>query len=92
MRDLNICLIKIAEECGEVVQIACKSHRYGLEHTKPSKGTSNKELLIEELGDVLAYIKVLVEDTSSNITYDDLNKRRMTKYNYIKEKNIVPEI
>jgi NTP pyrophosphatase (non-canonical NTP hydrolase) len=92
MRDLNICLIKIAEECGEVVQIACKSHRYGLHHTKPSKGVSNKELLIEELGDVLAYIKVLVEDTSSSITYDDLNKRRITKYNYIKEKNIVPEI
>lgn len=92
MRDLNICLIKIAEECGEVVQVACKSHRYGLDNTKPSKGASNKELLIEELGDVLAYIKVLVEDTASGISYDDLDKRSLKKYNYIKEKDIVPEV
>lgn len=91
-RDLNICLIKLAEECGEVVQIACKSFRYGLDNLKPGKTGTNRELLIEELGDIIAYMKILVLDTDAGITESDIAKRCEEKYNQIKEKNIVPEV
>ena len=91
-RDLNICLVKIAEECGEVVQIACKSFRYGLANLKPGKSGTNRELLIEELGDVVAYMRLLIEDTDCGITESDIAERCEEKYKQIKEKNIVPEV
>ena len=72
-RDLNICLVKIAEECGEVVQIACKSFRYGLANLKPGKSGTNRELLIEELGDVVAYMRLLIEDTDCGICVNPHN-------------------
>lgn len=91
-RDLNIALIKLAEECGEVVQVACKAHRYGIDNWKPGKPKNNRDNLIEEIGDFYAYTRILVEDTNSGITYDDINNRASLKYDMIKDKNIVPEI
>ena len=91
-RDLNICLIKLAEECGEVVQVACKAHRYGLDNFKPGKTGTNRELLIEELGDIQAYQKILIEDTDSGVTYEAINQRCNEKYEQIKLNNIVPEV
>ena len=91
-RNLNICLIKIAEECGEVIQVACKAHRYGLDNKKNGKHGTNRELLIEELGDIYAYLKILVEDTDSCITYEEINQRCSKKYEQIKLNDIVPEV
>lgn len=92
MRDLNICLVKIAEECGEVTQVACKAFRYGLDNWKPGKTGTNRALLIEELGDILAYTRILVDDTDSGILMDDIVKRADEKYAIIKEKDIVPKV
>ena len=36
-------------------------------------GVTNKEALVTEIGDVLALVKVLLEDTDINITMDDIN-------------------
>lgn len=50
-------LTVLQEECGEVIQASSKIIRFGL-------SAENKQKLIDELGDVLAIIKLLDEDIS----------------------------
>ncbi|MEJ1593520.1 MazG nucleotide pyrophosphohydrolase domain-containing protein [Escherichia coli] len=55
-------LVKLAEECGELTQIAMKTLQYGPESDdcgKPPK--KNRKLLTEEAGDVMACITRLIE-------------------------------
>ena len=81
-RDLNLVLTKIMEECGEVIQICSKCIFYGLDNTSPKDGNikTNRDKLIEEIGDVFANIQVLVEDTDSGIISDDFVERAAFKY------------
>jgi NTP pyrophosphatase (non-canonical NTP hydrolase) len=60
----------LTEECAEVIQAVSKVNRFGLE--SEWEGVSNKQSLITEIGDVIALIKVLIEETDINISIDDV--------------------
>jgi NTP pyrophosphatase (non-canonical NTP hydrolase) len=51
----------LQEECAEVIQIVSKIRRFGIDETHLKSGLSNRELLCEEVGDVLCMIDLLRE-------------------------------
>lgn len=60
----------LQEEAAEVIQAISKINRFGME--SEWEGVTNKQALIQEIGDVLAMINVLVEDTDINIDIEDI--------------------
>jgi NTP pyrophosphatase (non-canonical NTP hydrolase) len=60
----------LTEECAEVIQAVSKVNRFGLE--SEWEGITNKQSLITEIGDVIALIKVLLDDTDINITDEEI--------------------
>lgn len=52
----------LAEECGEVVQLVGKSHRFGLDDFGPNDPTPNRERLAAELNDIIAIAEMLTEN------------------------------
>ena len=56
---MNIDLVKLQEECAEVIHIVSKIHRFGIDEVHPVTKLSNDELLHKEVGDVLAIIERL---------------------------------
>jgi NTP pyrophosphatase (non-canonical NTP hydrolase) len=51
----------LQEECAEVIQIVSKIRRFGIDETHLKRGMSNRELLCEEVGDVLCMVELLRE-------------------------------
>lgn len=90
-RELNGVLLKIAEECGETVQMCAKCIFYGVDNVSPKNGNkqSNREKLVEELGDLMANIEVLIKFTDSGITKADIKARKEEKI--IKLEKYLPE-
>jgi NTP pyrophosphatase (non-canonical NTP hydrolase) len=70
MRDTKEVMAILQEECAEVVQAVSKINRFGLESSW--QGVTNKEALITEIGDVLAVIIILLEQTDINITEEEV--------------------
>ena len=70
MRDTKIVMSVLQEECAEVIQAVSKINRFGLESSW--EGITNKQSLITEIGDVLALIKVFVDETDINITTEEI--------------------
>ena len=54
-------LLITQEECAEVTQAISKCFRFGMDQIKPGKSKTNREHLEEELGDLVAMIKLLSE-------------------------------
>lgn len=54
-------LVKLAEECNEVAQMAIKSMQFGLDNVKPEQTLTNRERLFEELNDLSVIIGLLEE-------------------------------
>ena len=52
-------LIKLAEECNEVAQIALKAAQFGLDNIKPEQLLTNRERLNSEIGDIIVIIALL---------------------------------
>jgi len=52
------------EECAEVIQIISKIKRWGFASVHPDNpdGPNNREILIQEIGDVLALIAVVQKE------------------------------
>lgn len=63
------------EECAEVTQAISKVFRFGF--TATHNGKTNKEHLEEELGDLVAMIRLLVADGAVN--EDAINKASIAK-------------
>jgi len=82
MRNTQTVMSVLQEECAEVIQAISKINRFGL-HSE-WQGVTNKQALITEIGDVLALIKVLLEDTDINISMDDINNAIDHKLNKLK--------
>ena len=82
MRKIETVMAVLQEECAEVIQAISKINRFGL-HSE-WQGVTNKQALITEIGDVLALIKVLLEDTDINISMDDINNAIDHKLNKLK--------
>jgi NTP pyrophosphatase (non-canonical NTP hydrolase) len=70
MRDLKQVMGVLTEECAEVIQAISKINRFGLD--SEWQGVTNKQALITEIGDVLALVKVLKEDTDINISDEEI--------------------
>jgi NTP pyrophosphatase (non-canonical NTP hydrolase) len=82
MRDLKQVMGVLTEECAEVIQAISKINRFGL--NAEWQGVTNKQALITEIGDVLALISVLVDETDINITDEDIHKAIDAKYEKLK--------
>jgi NTP pyrophosphatase (non-canonical NTP hydrolase) len=78
MRDTKEVMAILQEECAEVIQAVSKINRFGME--SEWQGITNKQSLITEIGDVLAIISILVDETDININSDDLQKAIDAKY------------
>ena len=72
----------LQEECAEVIQAVSKINRFGLD--AEWQGITNKQALVIEIGDVLALIGVLLDETDINISDDDLQKAIDAKYEKLK--------
>jgi NTP pyrophosphatase (non-canonical NTP hydrolase) len=70
MRDVKQVMGILTEECAEVIQAVSKINRFGMHGEW--QGVTNRQSLVTEIGDVLAIIKVLMEETDINITEWDL--------------------
>ena len=70
-RNTQTVMAVLQEECAEVIQAVSKINRFGMHDEW--QGVTNRHALITEIGDVLAIIKVLMEETDINITENDLN-------------------
>lgn len=77
MRDTNTVMSVLQEECAEVIQAVSKINRFGF--SSSWDGKTNLESLVMELGDVLALIDVLLEDTDINISREDLEVAKANK-------------
>lgn len=77
-------LIKLAEECAEVIKECTKSLNYGLNHTNPYNKTVNSVLLVEELNDILGVSKLLVGYEIIPILWDDINRIESKKNKVLK--------
>lgn len=82
MRDTKEVMAILQEECAEVVQAVSKINRFGMDSVW--QGVSNHQALITEIGDVLAVISILVDETDININSDDLQKAIDAKFEKLK--------
>lgn len=75
-RDLTLVKTAIIEECAEIIQCICKIKRFGFHSYNPfvHNGPSNLDHLISELGDLLALISVLCNETSFSHTLADIHE------------------
>ena len=69
-RNTQTVMAVLQEECAEVIQAVSKINRFGMHGEW--QGITNRQSLITEIGDVLAIIKVLMNETDINITEKDL--------------------
>lgn len=74
----------LAEECAEVVQIVGKILRHGYESHSPKDvtATTNRELLVREIGDVSFAVKMLCK--SGDIADIRITERAVEKSEKIK--------
>lgn len=70
MRDITQVMGVLIEECAEVIQAVSKIYRFGLDNSW--NGITNKQALITEIGDVLALIDILINETDINISEDEI--------------------
>ena len=70
MRNTKEVMAILQEECAEVIQAVSKINRFGME--SEWQGVTNKQHLVIEIGDLIAMIKILIEETDINITIEDL--------------------
>lgn len=67
-------LAKLAEECGEVIQVIGKIITHGYESRHPDGGPTNRELLAKEIGDIRAAVHLMVLN-GDVLAYDILMQR-----------------
>jgi len=73
-------LLIMQEECAEVTQAISKVFRFGINSYHPSTGLSNRESLVNELGDLLAMVDLILEDTTLNVTREELENAKQSKF------------
>jgi NTP pyrophosphatase (non-canonical NTP hydrolase) len=73
-------LLIAQEECAEVVVAISKIFRFGFDSRWPEGGVDNRSRLTEELGDLMAMVKLM--DENGIINLEELSKageRKITK-------------
>ena len=82
-RNTSQVLSVLQEECAEVIQAVSKINRFGLNNEW--QGVTNKQSLITEIGDVLAILLVLIDETDINISRNEIDVAITNKLNKLKE-------
>ena len=84
---MNELLVILQEECAEVSKIVSKIHRFGIESINPITRQSNKEVLHQEVGDLLCMIELCVErkmlDEEILAEYIQLKREKLKKWSNI---------
>lgn len=84
MRSTHDALLKLIEECQEVGKEVCKIMFYGPDSRWPDgQAPTNLENLTAELGDLLAAVKIIVDETTLGLTDEAIQeafKNKMKKY------------
>ena len=73
-------LLIAQEECAEVIVAISKVFRFGFDSRWPEGGVDNRSRLTEELGDLMAMVKLM--DENGIINLEELSKageRKITK-------------
>ena len=70
-------LALLAEEAAEVIQMIGKTLRHGLESCHPDGGESNRVMLAQEVGDLLASIQIAV--AREMLSHDEVEQARSRK-------------
>jgi hypothetical protein len=80
----------LQEECAEVIQIASKIRRFGMESVNPydTSGKNNRTLLQDEIGDVKLIVALLQEMKS--IDPYQIQHREIWKRGKLQEHGIIP--
>ena len=86
-------LIKLMEECSEVIQASSKVLLFGKEDQHPDLFQNNEERLHEELNDLYGLIQMLAEEGFLTHTCNVRIERRIAKtehyIDYAKERGLV---
>lgn len=75
-------LVKLSEECGELIQIASKSLIFGVDSKNPNTGEANRDLLKVEIGDVLASIQLINSALGFEFDQEYLEQRKEKLHRY----------
>lgn len=73
----------LVEECGEVIQAACKVLRHGWESCHPDGGPNNRALLERELGDLHAAEELMV--CRADLNSDLIARAREDKHEKVEQ-------
>jgi NTP pyrophosphatase (non-canonical NTP hydrolase) len=73
----------LQEECAEVIQMISKIRRFGLDKIHLKNGGTNRFLLNEELGDLLAMIDLL--QSFNIVTAEGLMSAKLAKIEKLKK-------
>ena len=79
-KSVNEAMLILQEECAEVTQAVSKVFRFGFD--SEHQGKTNKEMLEEEIGDLLCMIDILIEQCVINdeeVNIARKNKRQKLK-------------
>ena len=79
----------LQEECAEVIQIASKIKRFGIDSVSPYTGETNKEILQRELGDLTAMMVILSE--MLDLDEDKIFEGVLSKMKKLKEFSKLPD-
>ena len=69
----------VAEECNEVAQRANKALRFSLEEKEPGQEFSNRERLFQEVGDLIAVLRMLFPEDFDHIPFTEWQKKKQEK-------------
>lgn len=78
--DVNQNLVILMEECAEIIKVASKILRFGIDNHSPSEDKLNFEVLEQEIGDVQAMVSILIEN-NIGVTEEGIEKARQKKIN-----------
>ena len=76
-RKINEILDILQEECAEVIQAISKCRRFGIEEQNLKSGRTQREELVQELGDVSLLIELL--HAHQLFTHSELNTAKSNK-------------
>jgi NTP pyrophosphatase (non-canonical NTP hydrolase) len=89
VRKINEILDILQEECAEVIQAVSKCRRFGIEEQNLKSGRTQREELVQELGDVTLLIELLKSHqlfTEAELHTAEANKaKKLTKWSTIYE-------
>lgn len=74
----NLNLTILMEECSEVIKICSKIKRFGIDNHDPETKVTNKEELLNEIGDLHAMLAIVSDDYE--FSHAEIDDRAQLKF------------